>query len=57
MITAGLFTIIIASIFQLLDVFSSSEFLAIKYVILIFGYFVFLFAFVLPYSKYSLIFY
>lgn len=57
MITAGLFAIMIASIFQLLDVFSSSEFLAIKYVILIFGHFVFLVAFVLPYNKYSLIFY
>ncbi|AHB36542.1 hypothetical protein [Spiroplasma apis] len=57
MIIAGWFAILTASIFELCDVFIDTNFTVMKYIILIFGYVVFLGAYVIPYSKISLIFY
>ncbi|AHI53073.1 hypothetical protein [Spiroplasma culicicola] len=57
MIVAGWFAIITASVFELLDVFINTEFTVMKYLILIFGYIVFLGAYIVPYNKYSLFFY
>ncbi|ARU91453.1 hypothetical protein SCLARK_00834 [Spiroplasma clarkii] len=57
MIIAGWFSIFIASVFELMDVFANTQFLVFKYIILIFGYVVFIASFVVPYNRLSLIFY
>ncbi|AGR41413.1 hypothetical protein [Spiroplasma taiwanense] len=57
MIVAAWFCIFTASAFHLMDIFASTGFNSVKYVILIFGYIVFLAAYVVPYNKISLIFY
>ncbi|QGS52103.1 hypothetical protein [Spiroplasma tabanidicola] len=57
MIAAGWFAIILASVFEITDVFLNTHYELTKYIILIFGYIVFLGAYVVPYNKYSLIFF
>lgn len=57
MISAGWLAIFLASAFELLDVFFNAGFEVMKYTILIFGYVIFLAAFIVPYSRMSLIFY
>ncbi|QEH62052.1 hypothetical protein SCHIN_v1c08570 [Spiroplasma chinense] len=57
LIIAGWFAIITASVFQLTDVFFNTQYTTMKYLILAFGYFVFLGAYAMPYNKISLIFY
>ncbi|AKX33946.1 hypothetical protein SLITO_v1c02910 [Spiroplasma litorale] len=57
MITTGWLCILIASVFQLFDIFMTTDFQVLKYVILFFGYFVFVSAYVIPYNIYSVAFY
>ncbi|WP_339020401.1 hypothetical protein [Spiroplasma endosymbiont of Atherix ibis] len=57
MISAGWFLIVSASVFHLMDVFASTNFNTIKYIILISGYIIFLTSYVIPYNTISLIFY
>ncbi|QBQ07898.1 hypothetical protein SGLAD_v1c06990 [Spiroplasma gladiatoris] len=57
MIIAGWFVIILASVFEITDVFLGTHYETTKYIILIFGYIVFLGAYVVPYNKLSLIFF
>ncbi|AKU79522.1 hypothetical protein [Spiroplasma turonicum] len=57
MILTGWFCILTASIFQIFDSFITTDFLVMKYLILVFGYFVFISSYVIPYNIYSVIFY
>ncbi|AOG60621.1 hypothetical protein SHELI_v1c06700 [Spiroplasma helicoides] len=57
MIFAGWLAIFISSTFELMDVFASTNYSIMKYIILGFGYIVFLGSYIVPYNKYSLIFY
>ncbi|WP_339033661.1 hypothetical protein [Spiroplasma endosymbiont of Cantharis rufa] len=57
MISTGWYLIFTASIFHLMDIFANTQFNAVKYVLLVAGYIIFLSAYVVPYNSLSLIFY